>query len=193
MADSLLVGLGNPGERYRHTRHNLGWDALWEILRTVGIGGETKRFQGFFMEGRLESHRLLALFPLTYMNLSGESVAAAVHYYKLSPGQVIVFHDDLDLALGRVRMKVGGGNAGHNGLKSIQQQLGSADFVRVRLGIGRPPASMDAARFVLAPFVSSERDIVVPILEELPRILPLILQGELVKAMNHLSNPASIS
>lgn len=185
----LLVGLGNPGEKYRNTRHNLGWDALHHIVNAYHLHAAGRRFEGRFGDGRVETCRVWWLFPETYMNLAGRSVGAAARFYKLDPTQVVVFHDDLDLGPGRVRMKCGGGHGGHNGLKSIQQALGSANFVRVRLGIGRPPQGVDPAHFVLAPFNTTEQNQVAEPLERLPKALPRILRGDLPGAMNDLHNP----
>lgn len=125
------------------------------------------------------------------MNLSGQSVGAACRFYKLDPGQVVVFHDDLDLDTGRIRIKCGGGHGGHNGLKSIQQILGSADFMRVRLGIGRPPPGISPAHFVLAPFSVEERNQVTTPLERLTKALPWILKDDISGAMNYLHNSPS--
>lgn len=185
----LLVGLGNPGERYRHTRHNLGWDVVVAIARGWSLASIGNRFRGRFGDGRVGGERVFWLLPETYMNLSGHSVAEAMRFYKLGPDQVIVFHDDLDLALGKVRIKQGGGHAGHNGLRSIQQELGSAEFVRVRLGIGRPPAGRDPSDYVLQPFVAEEGKVVDDLVAALPGVVPLLLAGDLAGAMNKLANP----
>lgn len=184
----ILVGLGNPGEKYRRTRHNLGWRALDQIIDTYHLGSVGRRFEGRFGDGRVEAFRVWWLLPETYMNLSGQSVGAALRFLKLDPEQLIVFHDDLDLDAGRIRIKRGGGNGGHNGLKSIQQVLGSANFIRVRLGIGRPPPGMSPAHFVLAPFNSIEQDQVAAPLNRLPEVLPWLLKEDLSGAMNHLHN-----
>ncbi|MBF0582602.1 MAG: aminoacyl-tRNA hydrolase [Magnetococcales bacterium] len=189
----LLVGLGNPGEKYRDTRHNLGWHAVQQMVDYYRLRSVGRRFEGHFGDGSIESSRVWWLLPETYMNLAGQSVGAAVRFFKLTPGQVIVFHDDLDLEPGRVRLKRGGGHGGHNGLKSIQQVLGSADFVRVRLGIGRPPPGMEPAHYVLAPFSSSERTTLASTLDRLPRALLFILQEDLAGAMNSLYNPPTAS
>lgn len=185
----LLVGLGNPGAKYRDTRHNLGWDVVQSMVDFYHLRSTGRRFQGLFGDGPIESSRVWWLLPETYMNLAGQSVGAAVRFFKLTPNQVIVFHDDLDLEPGRVRLKRGGGHGGHNGLKSIQQVLGSADFVRVRLGIGRPPLGMDPAHYVLAPFNPLERSQIAPTLDRLPKALLYILQEDLAGAMNSLYNP----
>lgn len=185
----LLVGLGNPGVKYRDTRHNLGWDVVQQMVDFYRLQSTGRRFQGLFGDGSIESIRVWWLLPETYMNLAGQSVGAAVRFFKLTPNQVIVFHDDLDLEPGRVRLKRGGGHGGHNGLKSIQQVLGSADFVRVRLGIGRPPPGMDPAHYVLAPFNTLERNQMAPTLDRLPRALLSVLKEDLAGAMNSLYNP----
>ncbi|MBF0152954.1 MAG: aminoacyl-tRNA hydrolase [Magnetococcales bacterium] len=185
----LLVGLGNPGDRYRATRHNLGWDAVARLVDHFGLRRDGSRFRGHWGSGQVDDQRLFWLLPETYMNLSGEAVGEAVRFYKLLPEEVIVFHDDMDLPLGKVRMKAGGGNAGHNGLKSIQQVLGTPAFVRVRLGVGRPAAGMDPVRFVLEPFTGNEREIVDSLLALLPGSLSFLLRGDLPGAMNRLVNP----
>lgn len=184
----LLVGLGNPGEKYRQTRHNLGWLALDHCIRAFGLQSVGDRFQGRFGDGRIGSNRVYFLYPETYMNRAGSSVASAARFFKLQPDQIVVFHDDLDLDVGRIRMKCGGGNGGHNGLKSIQELVGSAAFVRIRLGIGRPPPRMDVANFVLAPFSSEEHTLIDPLLDRLSQVLPSILDGDLPDAMNRLFN-----
>ena len=188
-AARILVGLGNPGEQYEHTRHNLGWMALHRIISIHSLRSSGRRFEGRFGEGRIDAYRVWWLFPETYMNVAGRSVGAATHFFKLDPENVIVFHDDLDLEIGRVRIKRGGGNGGHNGLKSIQQALGTADFVRVRLGIGRPPSGVNPAHFVLAPFNVQEHNQVAILLERVSKVLPGILKGDLSGAMNDLHNP----
>ncbi|MEO5354659.1 MAG: aminoacyl-tRNA hydrolase [Magnetococcus sp. XQGC-1] len=185
----LLVGLGNPGEKYRNTRHNLGWEALLQIVDAFSLRPVGRRFDGRFGDGHIDGVRVWWLLPETYMNLSGQSVAAAARFFKLTPAQVIVLHDDLDLEPGRVKIKCGGGHGGHNGLKSIQQSLGSADFVRVRLGIGRPSGEGDPAHFVLAPFSTGERARLAPLLERLPQAVVRVLHGDLAGAMNGLYTP----
>ncbi|MBF0435027.1 MAG: aminoacyl-tRNA hydrolase [Magnetococcales bacterium] len=181
----LLVGLGNPGSKYQGTRHNIGFDALAVLVERFGLSTGGERFGGWFGSGRVAGQSVAWLCPQTYMNVSGESVGPAVHFYKLAPEEVVVFHDDLDIVPGRIKIKQGGGHGGHNGLKSIQQVLSSPEFCRVRLGIGRPPGGMDPARYVLDPFSDSERVVLDATLAQLPEILPLILAGDLSGAMNH--------
>ncbi|MBF0308932.1 MAG: aminoacyl-tRNA hydrolase [Magnetococcales bacterium] len=185
----LLVGLGNHGAQYRATRHNLGWDVVERLAEACQAGQAASRFHGYFAEARWQGEKLFFLWPTTYMNLSGESVRAVMQFFKLDVSRLFVFHDDLDLPLAKVRLKVGGGNAGHNGLKSIQQHLGTADFARIRLGIGRPVGKMEVSDFVLAPFTPPERELLGPLLTRVPEVLPAILARDFATAMNRLSLP----
>jgi PTH1 family peptidyl-tRNA hydrolase len=152
----LLVGLGNPGARYVGNRHNIGFVAVQEIAKRHGIGPWRRRFQGVACEGPLGGERTLLLLPGTYMNESGRAVAEAVHFYKLSPADVIVFHDEIDLPPGKVRVKVGGGIAGHNGLRSISEHIGN-DYRRVRIGVGHPGDKDLVQHYVLSDFAKSDR------------------------------------
>ena len=133
----LIVGLGNPGDKYAGNRHNIGFMAVDEIARGYTFGPWKKRFQGLTAEGQIGTEKCILLNPATYMNESGRAAGEAVRFYKLSPAEVIVIHDELDLKAGVVRVKSGGGNAGHNGLKSLSAYIGN-DYKRVRLGIGHP-------------------------------------------------------
>ncbi|HIJ85133.1 MAG: peptidyl-tRNA hydrolase [Magnetococcales bacterium] len=181
----LLVGLGNPGPKYQGTRHNIGFDAVACLVRHFSLTTGGEKFGGWFGAGRVEGQSVAWLCPQTYMNLSGDAVGRAVQFYKLAPEDCVVFHDDLDIAVGRIKMKQGGGHGGHNGLKSIQEVLSSPEFQRVRLGIGRPPGSMDPARYVLEPFSMEDRPVLDASLAKLPELLPFILLGDLSGAMNH--------
>jgi PTH1 family peptidyl-tRNA hydrolase len=135
--DLLVVGLGNPGREYARHRHNAGWMVLDELARRHGASWKNK-FNGQLAEMRLDGHRLALLKPETYMNESGRSVAAAARFYKLEPDAILVVHDEGDFDLGRLQARKGGGLAGHNGLRSIAQQLKTPDFLRLRIGVGRP-------------------------------------------------------
>ena len=130
----LLVGLGNPGKEYALTRHNMGFMAVDEIVRRFSFNDWKKSFKGQICSGTIDGEKILILKPETYMNLSGESVQEAVHFYKLTPADVIVFHDELDLPVGKIKVKVGGSPAGHNGLKSIDSHIGD-NYMRVRIGV----------------------------------------------------------
>jgi len=155
----LIVGLGNPGREYEGTRHNAGFLVLDELRRRAGIPDFREKFSGVWAKGDLFGHPVALLKPMTYMNLSGESVQPAAAFLKVPPGDVIVIHDELDLGWKDVRVKVGGGHAGNNGIRSIIQRLGTPDFVRVRVGIGKPGPGFkgDGADWVLSSFDAMER------------------------------------
>ncbi|MBY0135442.1 aminoacyl-tRNA hydrolase [Paracoccus yeei] len=151
----LLVGLGNPGAKYERNRHNVGFMAVDRIAADHGFTPWRARFQGQVAEGRLGDTRTVLLKPGTFMNLSGQSVGEAMRYLKLDPAQVLVLHDELDLAPGKVRLKLGGGHAGHNGLRSIHQHIGDA-YRRLRIGIGHPGHKDRVAGYVLSDFAKAE-------------------------------------
>ena len=156
----LVAGLGNPGPRHERDRHNVGWMVVDELGRRHAASFRSK-FNGRIADVRIEDHRLALLEPETYMNDSGRSIAAAARFYKVEPADVLVVHDDVDLEFGRLQARAGGGLAGHNGLRSIAQVLGTPDFVRMRVGVGRPGRGdpRDVADFVLSPFeVHEDRD-----------------------------------
>jgi PTH1 family peptidyl-tRNA hydrolase len=153
----LFVGLGNPGARHAGNRHNIGAMALDAIARRHDIGPARKRFHGAAAEGAIGGVRVLLLMPLTYMNDSGRSVAEAANFYKLGLDEIIVLHDELDLPPLKVRVKVGGGVAGHNGLRSLTAHLGN-DYKRVRIGIGHPGIKEMVQHYVLQDFAKSERE-----------------------------------
>ncbi|HKC59313.1 MAG TPA: aminoacyl-tRNA hydrolase [Myxococcales bacterium] len=154
----ILVGLGNPGAKYERTRHNLGFRIARLAAEKLGVALDQTRWNAVLGTGRAKGEQIAIVLPQTFMNLSGESVGHAARFWKADLGQLVVAHDDLDLDLGRVQVKVGGGDGGHNGLKSLRQHLG-ADFVRVRSGIGRPPQGWDPADFVLARFAEEEEKV----------------------------------
>jgi aminoacyl-tRNA hydrolase len=153
----LFVGLGNPGAQYARNRHNIGFMAADAIAARHGFGPWRGKFQGEIAEGRLGTEKVLMLKPGTFMNLSGDSVRAAAQFYKIPPEDIVAFHDELDLAPGRVRVKTGGGHAGHNGLRSIAAHMGP-DFVRVRLGIGHPGDKRQVTAYVLGDFAKADAD-----------------------------------
>ncbi|GFK95475.1 Peptidyl-tRNA hydrolase [Fundidesulfovibrio magnetotacticus] len=156
---ALIAGLGNPGPKYQGNRHNFGFHVADALLAAGSARGLSMGKEGDLSALRLPGveGEVLVLKPMTFMNLSGRAVAHALRYYRLAPADLLVLHDELDLPLGRLRMKFGGGLAGHNGLKSIAQETGTQDFARLRLGIGRPPGRMDVAAFVLQDFRGEER------------------------------------
>lgn len=151
----LFVGLGNPGKKYEKNRHNIGFMVLDEIARDHGFTPWKSQFQGEVASGNLGGDKVLLLKPSTFMNLSGQAVGEAMRFYKMTPEDVTVFHDELDLAPGKVRVKMGGGHAGHNGLRSIHQHIGE-HYRRVRLGIGHPGHKDRVAGYVLSDFAKSE-------------------------------------
>jgi peptidyl-tRNA hydrolase, PTH1 family len=157
--DLLVVGLGNPGRQYERTRHNIGWRVVDELARRHG-GSFRSKFSGQLAEVRLGELKLALLKPETFMNDSGRSLAAAARFFKVEPEDVLIVHDDVDLDEGRLQARQGGGLAGHNGLRSIAQALGSQEFLRLRIGVGRPGRGdrRSVADFVLAPF-EAEMDV----------------------------------
>ncbi len=153
----LVCGLGNPGEKYAGTRHNIGFMVADEIADRTRAGAFASKFKGEFVSTNLGTERCGLLKPLTYMNVSGDAVQPAAAFFKVPPEQVIVIHDDLDLPLGELKLKKGGGHGGHNGLRSITQRMGP-EFVRVRAGIGRPDGKRDVSNFVLGNFQGAETE-----------------------------------
>jgi peptidyl-tRNA hydrolase, PTH1 family len=155
--DLLVAGLGNPGREYERTRHNVGWLVADELARRHG-GSFRSKFSGRLAETRLDGLRLALLKPETYMNESGRSLGAAARFFKVDPAALLVVHDDVDLEPGRLQARLGGGLAGHNGLRSIAQALGSQDFLRLRIGVGRPGRDdpRPVADYVLSPFEPGE-------------------------------------
>ncbi|HML08052.1 MAG TPA: aminoacyl-tRNA hydrolase [Xanthobacteraceae bacterium] len=187
----LLVGLGNPGARYVGNRHNIGFMAVQAIARRHGIGPWRRRFQGVAAEGPIAGERALLLLPGTYMNESGRAVAEAAHFYKLSLADITVFHDEIDLPPGKVRVKVGGGIAGHNGLRSVSEHIGN-DYRRVRIGVGHPGVKDMVYGYVLNDFAKSELRWVEALLGILADNVDLLVRGEDASFQNkvHLSMAA---
>ena len=173
----LLVGLGNPGARYVGTRHNVGFMAVQAIAKRHGIGPWRRRFQGVACEGTLGGARVLLLLPGTYMNESGRAVAEAAHFYKLPLADITVFHDEIELPPGKVRIKVGGGIAGHNGLRSISEHIGN-DYRRVRIGVGHPGHKDLVEHYVLSDFAKSEQRWVEALTEILADNVDFLVRGE---------------
>ncbi len=153
----LLAGLGNPGDQYKNNRHNIGFMAVDEIAQAHNFPPFRKKFQSEFSEGKLAGQKVVLLKPQTYMNESGQAVKAAAKFFKIKPSRIVIFHDELDLSPGKIRVKEGGGNAGHNGLRSVQAHLGTPDFQRVRLGIGHPGDKNRVHGYVLKDFSKAEK------------------------------------
>lgn len=174
----LLVGLGNPGDEYADNRHNAGFLALDRIAEEYGFPAFRNKFHGAFSEGKIAGEKVILLKPQTYMNESGQSVAAAAKFFKIPPARIAAFHDELDLEPFKVRVKCGGGNAGHNGLKSIQAHLGTPDFWRVRIGIGHPGDKDRVHSYVLSDFSKAEQKTLPAYLGALSRHVELLLSGK---------------
>lgn len=182
-AMKLFVGLGNPGGTYAKHRHNIGFMAMDRIAADHGFGPWKSKFQGDVTEGRLGSEKVLLLKPGTFMNRSGQSVQAAMQFYKLEPGDVTVFHDELDLAPGKCRVKQGGGHAGHNGLRSIHGHIGDA-YGRVRLGIGHPGHKDKVSGYVLHDFSKADEAWLDDLLRGIADGAPHLADGDKGKFMN---------
>jgi peptidyl-tRNA hydrolase, PTH1 family len=183
----LLVGLGNPGARYARNRHNVGFMAVDAVARAHGFAPWRNRFSGLVSEGQLGITRVLLQKPQTYMNCSGEAVAAAARFFKLQMSEIVVCHDELDLAPGKLRIKTGGGVAGHNGLRSLAQHLGSQDFRRVRFGIGHPGHKHLVSPYVLSDFATDDRLWLAPLLDAFAAAAPLLAEGDDAGCMNKIA------
>jgi PTH1 family peptidyl-tRNA hydrolase len=173
----LFVGLGNPGPRYAGNRHNIGFMAVERIARRHDIAPWRRKFQGVAVEGSIARERALLLLPGTYMNESGRAVQEAARFYKLDAPQIVVFHDELELPPGKVRVKAGGGNAGHNGLRSISAHVGN-DYKRVRIGIGHPGDKKLVEHYVLQDFAQAERPWVETLCDVIADNAGLLLEGK---------------
>lgn len=169
----LLVGLGNPGPKYERNRHNIGFMAVDTIVRRHSFQQDRARFQSICAEGLIAGCKTLAMKPTTFMNESGRAVGEAVRFFKLDPSQVVVIHDEIDLALGKIKAKKGGGHAGHNGLRSITQHIG-ADFWRIRVGIGHPGEKERVHGHVLSDFAKADEPLVTRILDAICDAAPMI-------------------
>lgn len=179
----LFVGLGNPGAKYTRNRHNIGFMAVDAIAEGHGFGPWRAKFRGRVAEGVLAGHKVLLLKPETFMNLSGEAVSEAARFYKLGPGDITVFHDELDLAPGKLRVKRGGGHAGHNGLRSIHAHLGP-DYTRVRLGIGHPGHKDAVSGYVLRDFPKADEAWLDDVLRGVADGAPELARGDTGRFMN---------
>jgi PTH1 family peptidyl-tRNA hydrolase len=179
----LWVGLGNPGAKYAANRHNIGWMALDRIAEDHSFGPWRTKFQASLCDGTLAGQKVILLKPETFMNLSGQSVGEAARFFKLTPADITVFHDELDLAPGKARVKVGGGHAGHNGLRSIHAHIGDA-YARVRLGIGHPGHKDRVAGYVLSDFAKAEQDWLDDLLRGLSDGAPDLAKGDSARFLN---------
>jgi PTH1 family peptidyl-tRNA hydrolase len=182
----LIVGLGNPGKRYEGNRHNAGFMAVDELCRAQGLPELREKFSGVWAKGAVFGKDAAVLKPMTYMNLSGDSVQPASAFLKVPLSDIIVLHDEVDLSFGDVRVKQGGGHAGNNGIRSIIQRMGSPDFVRIRIGVGKPPAGFRGvmADYVLQDFDAMERAELPEVIGRVLRAVELLLTEGLAAAMN---------
>jgi PTH1 family peptidyl-tRNA hydrolase len=183
----LWAGLGNPEPGMARQRHNIGFMAVDVIAIRHGFSPWRNRFKGLVAEGALAGEKILALKPLTYMNDSGASVQAAAAFFKLPPEAITAFHDELDLAPGKVRVKQGGGTAGHNGLRSIERMLGTPDFWRVRLGIGHPGVKERVLGYVLGDFAKDDRSWLLPLLDAVADEAGLLAAGKIEEFMSRVA------
>lgn len=186
----MLVGLGNPGREYRETRHNIGFMLMDRFAERHEFKGMKVQNKAIVTLGRINDHRIILVKPQTYMNLSGQAVAALARFYKVDFSNLIVAHDDVDLPFGTIRIRPGGGSAGQKGVGSIIQQLGTQEFPRLRMGIGRPPGQMDAAAFVLLPFPKAEQEFLRGFIDRAVDALDCFIENGLDTAMNRY-NPTT--
>ena len=183
----MIVGLGNPGVEYEATRHNAGFWWVDAAARQLKASlAPDRAYHGLVARVNRPEGPLWLLEPMTYMNLSGKSVAPLARFFKIAPSEILVVHDELDLPPGQMKLKQGGSAAGHNGLKDIQAQLGAADFWRLRLGIGHPGARAEVVNYVLRKPPAEERDAIERNIEESLKVLDLVLAGEMERAMMKL-------
>lgn len=182
--DSVLVGLGNPGPRYERTRHNAGFLLLERLAAANGIDLARERHGARVGEGRIAGKRCLLALPQTFMNRSGDPVRRLLAFTGAEPSSLVVAHDDMDLPLGRLRLRIGGGAGGHRGIASILEHLGGADFVRLKIGVGRPPEGVPAEAYVLQEFAVAERELLAGALERAEAAVETLLARGLTAAMN---------
>jgi peptidyl-tRNA hydrolase, PTH1 family len=186
MTHILIIGLGNPGSEYKNTRHNIGFDAIDIIAEHFSFPSFSDKFSSLVSSKIIGSNKITLLKPQTYMNLSGQAVSQVIHFYKIDLEDVIVIHDDLDLQLAQVKMKIAGGSGGHNGIKSIDQHLG-LNYYRIRLGIGRPNTQQDVSNFVLNRFSQEESNLMNNSIDSLLDNFELILSKDSASLINKLS------
>lgn len=187
----VLVGLGNPGREYRNTKHNIGFMVIDQLCRDLAINISRMQSKALIGTGIYEGHKIILAKPQTFMNLSGQSVSALVRFYKIPFQQLLVIHDDLDLPLGTLRLRASGGSAGQKGIASTITELGTEDFSRLRVGIGRPPGRMDAADYVLQDFRQNEQGVLTQVIERASEAARLFIKAGLSQAMNTYNGPIS--
>ena len=182
----LIVGLGNPGQRYQHTRHNVGFMAVDYLIDRYNIAATGQKHQGLCYKGRINDYQALLFKPLTYMNRSGIAVSEIANFYKIPLNHIIILYDELALTLGKIRIKIGGGSAGHNGIKSLDSHLGK-DYQRIRIGIDHPGHRDEVTNYVLGRFKPEEYDLMAHRLDDLSEAFPLLLAGDKERFISQLS------
>jgi PTH1 family peptidyl-tRNA hydrolase len=180
----IIVGLGNPGIPYRMTRHNIGFQVVDRLAKLSHIPIRTKRFKSFYGKGWIDSQQAILVKPITFMNRSGEAVKKVTDFFHLGVDDLVVVHDDLDLALGRIRFKQKGGDGGHQGVRSIIEMMGGNNFLRLKVGIGRPPVGMDPVTYVLGIFDEAEQSYLNEVFSRAAEALKVVFLEGLQKAMN---------
>ena len=180
----LFVGLGNPGLRYAGNRHNVGFMVLEHLAGAAGIAITRSKFKGLSGTGDFDGQSLVLLEPQTFMNLSGQAVSQARSFFDVEPARILVIHDELDLPFGTLRLKVGGGHGGHNGLRDLHEHLGGGDYARLRFGIGRPPEGWQGADYVLSRWTTAEQDTLPSLVDAAVDMLRAVFAGGVAAAMN---------
>lgn len=183
----LIVGLGNPGKEYALTRHNVGFMAIDELASHFSIDVTKSKFKGLYGEGTVKGEKIVLLKPLTYMNLSGESLREALTWYKPNPEDLVIIYDDMDTVVGKVRLRSKGSAGGHNGIKSVIQHYGTQEFNRIRIGVGRPHPGTDVIRHVLTNFRKEEAEPIRDVVSKTPAIIECIIAEGFMKAMNRFN------
>ncbi len=183
----IIIGLGNPGRKYERTRHNAGFMAVDALAGSLKLDLVQEKYHALIAKGRIGPEEALVAKPQTFMNESGRSVGAILRYTCASHHDLVVVHDELDLPLGAVRVKIGGGHGGHNGLRSIIEHIGAPDFIRVRIGVGRPAPGRDAADYVLSPFAAEERKAASEAVEKAAEAVKAVVLEGPAKAMNEFN------
>lgn len=180
----MIVGLGNPGKEYAGNRHNIGFMAVEHLLHHFQISGKKVKNKAIISDGKINANRIIFVKPQTFMNLSGDAVASLSHFYKVDLDHLLILHDDIDLPFGTIRLRPSGGAGGQKGVASIIEKLGSQQFARLRVGIGRPPGRMDAAAYVLKDFTKIEKEELTFVMDTIVKAVELYLAKGIENAMN---------
>ncbi|MCD6290911.1 MAG: aminoacyl-tRNA hydrolase [Anaerolineae bacterium] len=186
----MIVGLGNPGARYAHNRHNVGFQCIDMLAEQHGLRFDRQRDKALLALGHIDSHRVILVKPITFMNDSGVAVAAIARFYKIAPENLLVVYDDLDLPVGRIRLRPQGSSGGHRGVQSIIDRLGTQSFPRLRVGIGRPPGRMDPIDYVLQDFSPEQEEIMTQVRDRAVQAIECWLRQGIEEAMNAFNGPS---